>query len=106
MKNKIVIMVCATTVLVGIAFGGSKVTHDIGDVTSSTQLQEKVVINTATEAQLETLKGLSVKKAKAIASYRKEHGAFDSLDDLTEVSGIGDKLLDNLKEDNPGLSLN
>jgi len=48
----------------------------------------KLNINTATETQLMTLKGISEKKAAAIVAYRTEHGNFASLEQLAEVKGI------------------
>jgi comEA protein len=54
-------------------------------------------INTADEAQLTALKGIGPTKAKAITKYRQEHGPFKTVDDLKNVSGIGDKTLAALK---------
>jgi len=56
-------------------------------------LAEKVNINTADETILATLPGVGEKTAAAITSYRKENGNFKSIDDLTQVKGIGDKKL-------------
>lgn len=50
-------------------------------------------VNTATVAQLETIKGIGPKTAAAIVSYREEHGDFSSVAGLTAVKGIGDKKL-------------
>jgi competence protein ComEA len=59
----------------------------------------QVNINTADVQTLSTeLKGVGEKKAQAIIDYRKEHGPFKSITDLSSVKGIGDKLL----EDNAG----
>ena len=60
----------------------------------------KVNINTADVQTLSTeLKGVGEKKAQAIVDYRKEHGPFKALTDLSAVKGIGDKVL----EDNADL---
>ncbi len=59
--------------------------------------KEKVNINTASASQLETLPGIGPSLANKIISYREEKGPFQSLEDLMEVSGIGDKLFDNIK---------
>ncbi|MBQ0136094.1 MAG: helix-hairpin-helix domain-containing protein [Oscillospiraceae bacterium] len=53
----------------------------------------KININTATEEELETLSGIGPAKASAIVTYREEHGDFSSVNDLINVSGIGDKTL-------------
>ncbi|CAG8998349.1 MAG: hypothetical protein CENE_00295 [Candidatus Celerinatantimonas neptuna] len=50
-------------------------------------------LNQATAAQLETLPGIGSVKAKAIISYRKQHGAFKNLSQLSAVKGIGLKLI-------------
>lgn len=55
-------------------------------------------INTATEAELETLPGIGPSKAAAIVQYRSEHGAFKSVDDLDNVPGIGSSTLANLRD--------
>lgn len=53
-----------------------------------------VNINTADAATLaDGLVGVGQSKAEAIVAYRKEHGAFKSPDQLAEVKGIGDKLV-------------
>jgi competence protein ComEA len=53
-----------------------------------------VNINQADIATLaENLKGIGIKKAKAIVDYRKENGNFNSIDDITNVKGIGPKTL-------------
>lgn len=61
-------------------------------------LAEMVNINTADVATLDSLDGIGEKKAEAIVAYRTEHGEFKTLEDLKEVSGIGDKLFDNIKD--------
>lgn len=46
-------------------------------------------INEADEQQLAMLSGIGPAKAKAIVTYREEHGPFNSIDELSKVSGIG-----------------
>lgn len=48
-----------------------------------------VNINTASQAELESLQGIGPAKAKAIIEYREKNGSFASIDDLGKVSGIG-----------------
>jgi competence protein ComEA len=50
-----------------------------------------VDLNTATKAELEAVKGIGSAKADAILAYRKQHGAFNSVDDLGKVKGFGAK---------------
>lgn len=52
-----------------------------------------VNINTATAAELDTLPGIGPVLAERIVAWRTENGPFLTVDDLGEVSGIGDKVL-------------
>lgn len=55
-----------------------------------------VNLNTATLAELETLPGIGPVTAQAILDWRTEHGRFSRVDELVEVSGIGEKTLADL----------
>lgn len=55
-----------------------------------------VDLNSATKDELQTLNGIGEKKAELIIQYREENGGFKSIDDLKNVSGIGDKTFANL----------
>lgn len=56
-----------------------------------------VNINTATQADLEAVKGLGPAKAKAIIAYREAHGKFKSVDELDNVKGFGKASVEKLK---------
>jgi competence protein ComEA len=58
-----------------------------------------VNINTATQAELESLQGVGPVKAQAIIDYRKKNGGFKSVDDIKNVDGIGDATLEKLRKD-------
>ena len=58
-----------------------------------------VNINSATQAELESLKGIGPVKAKAIIDYRGQHGSFNSIDDLDKVKGIGKGILDKIRQE-------
>ncbi|WP_010630252.1 helix-hairpin-helix domain-containing protein [Sporolactobacillus vineae] len=60
---------------------------------------EQININSADEQALQNLTGIGPAKAKAIIQYREQHGPFKSVDDLNNVSGIGDKSLEKIKPD-------
>lgn len=55
-----------------------------------------VNLNTATQAELETLPDVGPVTALAIVTWRDEHGGFTSVDELLEVDGIGDVTLEKL----------
>ena len=57
-----------------------------------------VNINKANSAQLQTVSGIGPTKATAIIKYRKEHGAFKTVDELVHVKGIGPKTLQKIKK--------
>ena len=54
-------------------------------------------LNTATQAQLESLPGLGAKAAERIIEYRKQNGGFKKVEDLMNVKGIGEKSFLKLK---------
>lgn len=58
----------------------------------------KINLNQATVEQLETLPGIGPSKAEDILSYREEVGSFKAIEDLKEVSGIGEKTFEKLKD--------
>ena len=61
------------------------------------QTNTKININTATSEQLQTLDGIGEAKAKAIIDYRKKNGQFKNIEDLKNVSGIGDSVYEKIK---------
>ena len=65
---------------------------------SSVVISGKVSLNTATLDELMTLPGIGESKANAIIKYREEVGAFQNIEELKEVSGIGDAIFDQIKE--------
>ena len=57
-----------------------------------------VNINTATQTELETLPGIGPSLALNIINYRKENGKFSSIEDIKNVSGIGEAKYENIKK--------
>jgi competence protein ComEA len=55
-------------------------------------------LNSATEADLETLPGIGPALAQRIIDYRTQHGGFHSVDELRNVSGIGDAKFAEIKD--------
>ena len=69
-----------------------------GNAKSSKNNNEKVNINTATQAELETLPGIGPSIAVKIINYRKENGKFAKIEDIKKVSGIGENKYSKIKE--------
>jgi competence protein ComEA len=60
----------------------------------------QVNINTADAETISAeLNGIGLSKAKAIVEYRKKHGPFRSVDDLSLVKGIGERTLEKNRAD-------
>ena len=57
-----------------------------------------VNLNTATQAQLETLPGIGASAAKRIIEYRQKNGGFKKVEELMNVKGIGEKSFLKLKQ--------
>ena len=76
-------------------------TDDEGNVvsTSAEEFSGKVNINSADSSQLETLTGVGPSTAQKIIDYRNQNGRFSKIEDLKNVSGIGDKTFEKLKDD-------
>ena len=73
--------------------------NSINVETNTTQDTNTIVnINTASLDQLMTLPGVGESKATAIITYREENSGFKSIDDIKNVSGIGDALFEKIKE--------
>ena len=59
---------------------------------------EVINLNTADEYDLQRLPGIGETRARAILSYREEHGPFRSVDELDNVEGIGEGILSGLRD--------
>jgi len=56
---------------------------------------EAININTADkDALMEAIKGVGEKRAEAIIAYREKNGPFMSVDELAEITGIGQSIVD------------
>lgn len=56
--------------------------------------QSFIDINTADAKQLATLSNIGLKKAQEIILYREKNGLFGSIDDLKQVKGIGQSIVE------------
>ncbi|MFC7320945.1 helix-hairpin-helix domain-containing protein [Halobacillus campisalis] len=69
------------------------------EYSSSSKPSDSLVrINQATSEEIQVLQGIGPSKADAIVQYREENGWFNNAEDLLEVSGIGEKTLEQIKE--------
>ncbi len=64
----------------------------------SSSKSDLVNINTADSSELQSLPGIGTTIANSIIEYRKENGNFETIEDLKNVSRIGDKTFDKLKD--------
>lgn len=62
------------------------------------QGEQLVNINTATAEELQNLPGIGETRAQSIIEYRETNGAFQKVEDLKNISGIGDKTFEKLKD--------
>ena len=76
----------------GLVLAGSSLAENV-----SPRLVGTVNINTATPEQLELLPGIGESRANAVVAIRKQRGGFKSVDELTEVKGIGEVALERLR---------
>ena len=67
------------------------------DTTATINDSEKIDLNRADAATLQTLPNIGEVKAAAIIAYRQANGPFLEVEELVEVSGIGDKTLEALR---------
>lgn len=58
----------------------------------------KININTASTDELMELDGVGEATAEKIIAYRQEHGSFSTIEEIKEVSGIGDKKFEAMKD--------
>ncbi len=59
----------------------------------------KININTATLEELTQISGIGEARAEAIIRYREEHGDFSCIEDIKNVSGIGDGLFEKMQDE-------
>ena len=71
----------------------SKQSSSTSDTTS-----KKVNINTATQEELDTLPGIGPSIASKIIDYREQNGKFNSIEEIKEVSGIGEAKYEKIKD--------
>ena len=71
---------------------------EIEDYKDTTGKSSTVNLNTATLEELTSLPGIGESTAQKIIDYRKQNGKFKVIEDLKNVSGIGESKFDNIKD--------
>ncbi|MEH2999956.1 helix-hairpin-helix domain-containing protein [Bacillus pumilus] len=69
------------------------------DAPSGKEKSQGVNVNQADAAELQTINGIGPAKAEAIITYREEHGEFQQIEDLRNISGFGEKTIERLKSE-------
>ena len=76
----------------------SNISSVIESNVTNKKANSKVNINTAPQEELDSLPGIGPSTALKIINYRKEHGKFSKIEELKNVSGIGDSKFNQLKD--------
>lgn len=72
---------------------------DETDVNTSTEVSDnKISLNSATKEELMTLTGVGEAKALNIIKYREEHNGFKEIEEIMNISGIGEKAFEKIKD--------
>jgi competence protein ComEA len=96
----------AVAVLLALGIGyllGRSITADpanriaAGDAEIAERDGPRLDLNRATRGELSLLRGLGPARAQGIEDYRRQHGPFQSVDDLRKVPGVGPKTLDKVR---------
>lgn len=72
--------------------------NNVIDNSYSSQNSTSININSASQAELETLPGIGASTATKIIDYRNKNGKFKKIEDIMNVSGIGEAKFNNIKD--------
>lgn len=81
------------------SFNESNPNKEGNSSSSQAKSSSKVNINTATVGELEKLDGIGPSIAQRIVDFRNANGKFLSIDEIKNVSGIGEKTFEKFKDD-------
>lgn len=77
---------------------GDEGSNNAAGGTANNKDSTRININYADSAELQMIPGIGPSKAERIIEYRNMNGRFDSVEDLKNITGIGDKTLESIKE--------
>ncbi|WP_316631638.1 helix-hairpin-helix domain-containing protein [uncultured Ruminococcus sp.] len=97
-KNGTIILIIGVIGLIAV-IGSELYTHDVDQQPPKGYTAEEIAamkiepinINTASVDELSALPGLSKKQAQRIVDYREQNGDFESIEDVMNIKGIGEK---------------
>lgn len=103
----LIVFLCSLCLLIGLFIGRNTRNNSVM-LSNNTQINAtnpeesqanyRINVNTATSMQLQELPGIGDMLAKRIIDYRESYGFFQSIEDLLNVSGIGEKKLHEIEE--------
>lgn len=76
-----------------------EVSQGTAEANASETGDERINLNTASEAELMTLPGIGETKAESILAYRDKNGGFSSVEEIMQVDGIKEGLYNRIKDD-------
>jgi len=99
-------LICTSSVFAAVPHSMTTKTHahHRGRASKRTKqaLNGLVNINKSGIKTVATLKGIGLKRAKAIVDYREKHGAFKAIEDLALVKGLSKQSVAKILKKNPG----
>jgi len=96
--QRVLIVLAAGLVALGTVLGGNAVRRSkVVTLPDDPNLEVRLNLNDATPADLETLPGVGTALAGRIDAYRKAYGPFRSVDDLGQIPGFSEKLVQALR---------
>ncbi|OFC69024.1 ComEA family DNA-binding protein [Alteromonas confluentis] len=96
-NRKLATAVALATLIFGSSMASAEVIESSASEMAGITAADAMDLNMVTVEELMTLPGIGKSKAQAIIAYRTEKGYFHEVDQLTEVRGIGEKLLEKMR---------